>query len=335
MREAARGGGLAPGWARWAALIALALLAPALDGCSARKLAIRAVANAMASGGDAYASDDDPELVGAALPFALKTAEGLLAGDPGNRNLLLTTAKGFAQYAYGFVQMPAEAIADADYERADRERDRARRLYMRARGYAVRGLETTHPGIGERLQREPAAAAAEIGRDDIAFAYWAGAAWGAAIGLGKDHPELLADLPAVRALLERALALDEGWQGGAVHAVLITLEAATPGSDSMEKAKRHFDRAVALSQGHDAGPYVTYAEAIAVPQQDRAAFDAMLEKALAVDADARPAFRLANLLAQRKARLLQSRVDDLFLGDEPAAEEGQEPPADDAGDSSP
>jgi predicted anti-sigma-YlaC factor YlaD len=96
----------------------------------------------------------------------------------------------------------------------------------------------------------------------------------------------------------------------------------------MAKAKQHFARAVELSKGQDASPYVTYAQTIAIPTQDRAAFDSMLEKALAVDLeakDARPELRLANTLAQRKARLLQSRADDYFLGDEPPAEEQPTP----------
>jgi len=38
-----------------------------------------------------------------------------------------------------------------------------------------------------------------------------------------------------------------------------------------------------------------------------------LQQALAVDADGRPEMRLANLVAQRRARWLLARVDDLFL----------------------
>ena len=325
MRSVARGRDAALAWVRWAAFSTLLLAAPLLSGCSVRKLAVGTLAKAMASGGDVYATDDDPELVGAALPFALKTAEGLLAQDPTNRDLLLATGRGFTQYAYGFVQLPAQALGDDDFERAERESQRALKLFLRGRGYALRGLETTHPGMGARLQQDPVAAAADLGREDIPLAYWTGAAWGAAIGVGKDRPELLADLPAVRALLERVLALDESWEGGAVHQAMITLEAATPGADSVEKAKRHYARAVELAAGHDASPFVTYAEAIAVPAQDRAAFDEMLDKALAVDVDARPQLRLANTLAQRKARLLQSRAEDYFLGDEPVAEEDEEP----------
>src|SRR5687767_1258461 len=86
-----------------AALVTLVLASAASGGCSVRKLAVGKIADALAAGGGVYASDDDPELVGAALPFTLKTIESLLAQDPENGNLLLAAASGFTQYAWGWV----------------------------------------------------------------------------------------------------------------------------------------------------------------------------------------------------------------------------------------
>jgi predicted anti-sigma-YlaC factor YlaD len=57
---------------------------------------------------------------------------------------------------------------------------------------------------------------------------------------------------------------------------------------------------------------VTYAEAVAVPTANRAEFDAMLGKALAIDPAAAPHTRLANELFQRRARSLKARAGDLF-----------------------
>ncbi|HVS02408.1 MAG TPA: TRAP transporter TatT component family protein [Thermoanaerobaculia bacterium] len=296
----------------------LALLVPAallLGGCSLRGMAVRAAADALAGSGTVYASDPDPELVGEALPFALKTMESLLAQDPGHQGLLLATAQGFTQYAYGWVQLPAERLAEEDYERSQQLGRRALDLFLRARDYALRGLEADHPGIGDALRRDPEAAVARLGEEDLPLAYWAGLSWGAAMGVGKDRPELLADFPAVRALLARVLALDEGYEEGAVHEAFIAIEAGSRlFGGTLEAAEEHFRRAVELSRGRRAGPYVTYAQAVAVPRQDRDAYLDMLERALAVDVDAAPEHRLANVLAQRKAVWLRLRVDDYFLG---------------------
>ena len=54
-------------------------------------------------------------------------------------------------------------------------------------------------------------------------------------------------------------------------------------------------------------------EAVAVPNQDREAFEALMDKALAVDTEADPRNRLMNVLAQRRARWLREREDELFF----------------------
>ena len=119
----------------------------------------------------------------------------------------------------------------------------------------------------------------------------------------------------MEALIDRALALDESWGDGAIHDFLITYEMSRPGvsGDPAERARRHFERAVTLAGGRQAGPFVLYAEAVCVEKQDAAQFEQLLRQALAVDPDAAPEFRLANLLVQRRARWLLARKDELFL----------------------
>jgi predicted anti-sigma-YlaC factor YlaD len=50
-----------------------------------------------------------------------------------------------------------------------------------------------------------------------------------------------------------------------------------------------------------------------VSRQDKQEFQALLEQALAVDVSKPTDYRLANLLAQRRARWLLSRTDELFV----------------------
>jgi predicted anti-sigma-YlaC factor YlaD len=50
-----------------------------------------------------------------------------------------------------------------------------------------------------------------------------------------------------------------------------------------------------------------------VRSQNRAEFESLLKAALAVDPDAEPRYRLANLIAQERARHLLARVDELFF----------------------
>lgn len=311
-----------PAGARWGVAvcpivlfsIVVLVLAPA---CSLRSLAVSSLADALAGAGGVYASDEDPELVRDALPFALKTYETLLVEAPRDVGLLLAACRGFTQYAAGYVEADAERAEIEDWERAEALRERARKLYLRARDYCLRGLEEGAGGIREQLALEPGRAVARLEAGQIELVYWTGAAWGAAISVGLDRPELVVDLPAAEALIERALELDPTWDDGSIHEAMIRLEALPEAmGGSPERARYHFERAVELSSGERASPYVAYATAVSVGAGRRQEFVELLETALAIDPDVRPESRLANLLAQRQARFLLEHVDDYFLPDE-------------------
>ena len=282
-----------------------------LCGCSIRRMAVNQLGNALAGGGGVFATDDDPELVRQAVPFGLKLQESLLAESPRHRGVLLSLATGFTQYAYAFVQQDADEMEEKDVAAAKALRDRARRLFLRARDYGLRCLELENPDF----RKDPVTALKLTTVKDVPVLYWTAAAWGAAIADAKDRPEIVADAGTMAALMERALELDETFERGAIHSFLINYEMARPGArpaEAQARARQHFDRAVTISAGKLAGPFVTYAEAVCVQQQHRAEFTKLLQQALAVNADAAPEARLANLVMQRRARWLLAKTDELF-----------------------
>ena len=296
-------------------LVILPLLALLASGCSIRRLTVNKIGNALASGGSTFASDDDPELIKAAVPFSLKVMESLLAESPKHKGLLFATSSGFTQYAYAFVQQDADEMEDKDLTAAAEMRTRARNLYLRARNYGLRGLEVNHHGIEMALRSNPKAATKIATKEDVPLLYWTAVSWAAAIALSKDNPDLIAEVPIVEALIDRALELNESFDYGAIHSFLISYEMSRQGAaDSGEaRARKHFDRAVELSGGQLAGPFVSLAEAVTVQKQNVREFKALLERALAINPDARPEWRLVNLIMQRRAKWLLGRTDELFL----------------------
>lgn len=274
-----------------------------LTACSLRNLAIDKIGDTIAGSGTTFRADDDPDLVGDALPFSLKFIESLLAERPDHRALLLAAASGFTQYSYGWVDGKAPEVMATDVRAGEELQQRARRLYLRARNYGLRGLGTTV----EELRRDPVRVR-RVQRDDVPLLYWTASAWALAIVRSKDDPETVADLPIVESLIRRAAELDPDWDSGAIESFLISWEA-----QDAAKARAHFERAVRLSQGRLASPYVALAEEVCVPAQNRAEFQTLLEQALRVDVDARPEWRLQNILAQRRAASLLAHIDDYFL----------------------
>jgi hypothetical protein len=294
--------------------ILLAAAVAGLSACSVRQYAVNQAADALAASGSAFASDSDPELIRDAAPFSLKAMESLLEENPRHVGLLTATSRGFTQYAYAFVQQEGEELEATDLKRANEKLARARGLYLRARDYGLRGLEQKHPGVGAALREDARAAAARAQAGDVPLLYWTAAAWAALINLSKDNPATIAELPQMEALIDRALALDEAYDAGAIHTFLISYEPVRQGvrGDALQRSAQHFDRAMALAEGQQAAPLVALAETVAVARQDRAQFERLLNQALAVDVNARPRWRLANTVMQRRARWLLARADELI-----------------------
>lgn len=285
------------------------------SGCSVKRVAVNKVGNALAGSGTTIASDDDPELVKAAVPFSLKLMESLLSESPRHEGLLLATASGFTEYSYAFIQQDADELEDKDLAAAEEMRGRARRMYLRARNYGLRGLEVRHKGFEKALRADPKQAVRVATKKDVPRLYWTALAWAAAISLSKDNPDLIAEQPMVEAMMDRALALDEAFDYGAIHTFMITYEMSRPQGtgDPAGRSRQHFERAVALSGGQQAGPMVSFAEAVCVQKQDLKQFETLLRQALAINPDAKSEWRLANLIMQRRAKWLLSRTDQLFL----------------------
>ena len=177
----------------------------------------------------------------------------------------------------------------------------------------MRRAELRRPGLREALAKDPGDRTRhdEIRRRRTLLARRLVGLGDFAVGV--DQPDLVADFPVVRTLMERALQIDEDYADGAIHEVFITLDgmSASMGGDAA-RARKHFERAVELSKGKSASAYVAMAASVAQPANDKEEFEKLLEQALAVNPDDVPNNRLATLIAQKRARILQSRVDELF-----------------------
>lgn len=284
------------------------------SGCSLKKMAVNTVADTLAEVGTTFTSDEDVKLVGDAIPFALKLYESFLESTPRHAGLLLATCSGFTQYAYAYVETDAEALPASRRAEIRDAQDRALRLYVRARGYCFRAMNVRFgENTSDALLLNPDTVVAKADADDVPLLYWTAASWGAGIALGIDRPDLAIDLPTVRVLAERALALDEKWNKGTLHELFITLDSLPEElGGSRARAREHFEKAVALQAGLSPGPYVALATGVAVPTQDRAEFERLLKTALAIDPEKNPSSRLVTLVMQKRARVLLDRVDEKF-----------------------
>jgi predicted anti-sigma-YlaC factor YlaD len=295
------------------------LIALALSGCSLNRLATRLVADALTGTGSStvFTGDNDPQLAADALPFAIKMYEALLGEAPDHRGLIITTGSLFVMYANAFVQGPAEFLPSIRYEERQAARQRAKKLYLRGIGILTGGLENRRPGIGAASaeQGDLAPLLEKMQKDDVPLLYWCAAGTLSAFSLDPFDFSLGREVPDCMAYIDRAYELDPDFNSGALDDFYVLAYASLPPAmgGNLPLVDLHFRRSLEKSGGKLAGPYVSYAQAAALPAQDYEAFRSCLQKALEIDVDADPSNRLVNIISQKKARELLDRAGDYFF----------------------
>jgi predicted anti-sigma-YlaC factor YlaD len=301
------------------ALFAGVLLLSGLNtGCSLKTIAMRSLADTVAEPGGVYSRDEDPELVRDALPVMLKIMEQLADGLPDHKGIHLALARSFTSYGVAFLEEDGDRAQEKDVERGRVLYLRGKKMCLRAYQYGVKGLDLSAPGFARAFagssRQERERVLKLVKKEDVALLYWTGAALGSAIYMGKDDMKLVGDLPMVEMLMRRALELDEAWDEGSIHEFFVTYDGSRSAAQGggAKRAREHLDRALALGKNKKLSPLVSYAEAVTIDAQDKKEFTRLLQKVAEFDVDSDPDHRLVNIIAQRRAKWLLSRISDLF-----------------------
>ena len=289
---------------RIVALLLSGLLVLSLSACSVRQQLIRQAADEMSQ---QSVEEEDIGLAREASAFYLKLSESLLRSVPGHVALAQSVTSGLTQYAYAFLSSEADRLESQSLAQAQALRIRAARMFERAQKQGWAALRLRHPGLPSQLLSMDAKAL-RLQPDEVGLAYWTAAAWGGHISLSKDTPDVVADLPLVVNLATLAWQTQPAYGDGALASLMGTLELARPGG-SRQRALAYWDQAIEISQGQSPGPYVAKAEGWAVEQQDRAAFEAWLNKAVEVSQGKRD---LSSQIMRERALWLLSQVDTIF-----------------------
>lgn len=281
-------------------------MAALLAACSPRHLLVQGMADELAT--QVRAQEEDLQLARDASAFYLKLSESILRETPDHPRLAEAVAGGFTQYSYAFVAFEADRLDTRDVKAAQKLRERAARLYLRAHRHAMAALELQTPGFAQALAAPDPARWPRLRAEQVGLAYWAAASWGGYISLSKDDPDVVADLPLAVRLATLAWQLRPDHADGALASLMGSFEAARPGG-SLQQALVYFDQAIAVGDGKNAGAFLAKAEGWALPANDRPAFEALLRQALAAS-DARR--DLSNGVMRERALWLLEAADDLF-----------------------
>jgi hypothetical protein len=242
---------------------------------------------------------NDPELVTSGLPAYLLFVDGLIAQHPENVNLLSAGAQLFAVYGSRFAT-GEHAIS----------------LTAKARGYGERAICIAHKPACGWSTKDYDTFVAELGKVerkqlDALYSYAVG--WLGNLQATSEDWGAVADLPRVQAVLERALAIDETYEHGAIHGYLGILGALRPPAlgGKPDEARAHFERAIELSGGKDLSIKVEYARRYARLVFDQELHDRLLTEVLNAPVEAHK-LTLFNVLAKKEAEGLLATSKEYF-----------------------
>ncbi len=267
-------------------------------------VAVNSTSRIVDNGLIAIFEESDLALAEQSIPANITLLEALYRSkDDDDDHLALLLTQAYTGYALGFVE--------------DKDPDRAKALYVRARDYGLSVLRknkefnAAFDGSPEEFKQGVAA----FSKDDVPIIFWTANAWGNFIKLSLDDPSALADLHKVNSLMEFVLRNDEKFYYGSADLYFGTMLATVPKSlgGKPDSAKIHFDRCLDIGERKFLLPFVFMAQSYAVQIQDKSLFESSLKTVEDASIDILPEQRLVNAIAKEKAKALLAKENDLFF----------------------
>ncbi len=256
--------------------------------------------------------EPDLELARAAMPAAIKTAESFYIANPDNRKMQWIVTASYCGYA-GFIQDDWEvAVAARQFDEANALAKRGTKLFVRCMNYGLqllgpkwkRTIFTTQEDVDKLLKKER----------DVDGLYWTAMALGGVINFDMGDMAAVAHLGKVEAMLLRIIEIDEGHEYAMAHVLYGSIKCGMTEAlgGTPEVGKKHFERAIELTEGKYLMAKVLYAKQCAVATQDRELFRTLLVDVLRTSPAVLPKMRLANELAHHKARRYLAQESSFF-----------------------
>ena len=243
----------------------------------------------------------DLELIKDGAPSLLLLLDGLIAEDPHNQDLLMAATKAYGAYAATLHQA--------------NEVERAVTMSKKAKTYGITLLQQL-PGLKnfkDLTFEECCNAIDEIRQKHVGPMFWGAYGWAVWVRYQEGSPSSMADLPIIEYIMLKVVELNDSYYYGGAHIFLgayYSSRAPMFGGKPVE-SRKHFDRALEISDRKFLLTQVAYAETYARMMFDKELYQNLLNEVLNQPLEDN-VMASSNKLAQVLAKKLLDATDEYF-----------------------
>ena len=233
-------------------------------------------------------------------------------GDFENLNHQRNVIKTKVEYAYGILMEKGDRLIDDDYSKGMIYYKKANKLFLEAKQTSLNMLSQKYPNFNQWIKKD---LAINFEVKDTYDLYWLAASMAGAIQSSRgSNPYELINIPMIGKLLETAIFLDPNWESGSLFSAMMSYSAIRPdlsGQAMKDTVDFYFKKSLEISDSLDASIFVSYAELIHKPRQEKRHFEDKLNYVINMDLNKKN--KLNNLISINRARWLMSNTEDYFL----------------------
>ena len=226
-----------------------------------------------------------------------------------NRDLIKTKV----EYSYGVILEHNERIIEDDYLSTIKNNEKAYKIFKEVEQLCLINLNYSESKLDDRMELINES---YFEKDNVFELYYLAASLGGAIKTSQGDPKELINFPKIGKLLKRAINMDPKWNNGALQSAMMNYTASRMDLTKeviKDTVNFYFNKARDYSNSLDASIFVSYAELIHKPDQNKIDFIKTLEKSLSINTKKDSYFKLSNIIAQKRAKWLLSNLENYFI----------------------
>ncbi len=293
--------------------------------CSTRQLMVKEMTVLMQDGVTAFEKDSDIGLLEKAMPAHIKLAEAMLVQSPSNEDLQVLLAQLFASYAFAFEETYYEtrhyqnSVIASELEEISLEneiKDNLNAHYLKGSQYALQALSQKYGEVEAALKNYTRRDQflSQLTPSDVPALFWYGFNLVGYLSHNLDSVKAMSKVSQIEPVMQRVIALSPDYYYGTAHMVLMVFHAARPAmmGGNLDAALEHYQILKSIAGTDFLLADVLYARYCLPRQQDRKAFEEIMQRVAHASAGSSDPAALFNQVAAKRARIYLKAVDQMF-----------------------